>query len=195
MADSEQVQRELVNRCKLAIGIDADHSNLQRNVVLRHKLRGAIERLPFADDTFDLVTANVVVEHIQDPLQLLAEIHRVLKAKGKFVFYTPNFWGYASLAGWLLPRPLKLKLVYLLQGRREEDVFPTFYRFNTPSAIRRAAAESRLSVVDIRLVETSALTIMLGPLVLLELFWIVVLRLESMKTLRTNILGVLQKDA
>ena len=38
-------------------------------------------KLPFPDETFDVVIANQVFEHIAEPLSSLREIHRVLKLK------------------------------------------------------------------------------------------------------------------
>ncbi len=193
MPGAEPDQLEIIHCCRMVVGIDVDHLSLRKNSLLRNKLRGDIQRLPFPDESFDLVTANVVVEHVPDPQKLLREIHRVLRPGGKFLFHTPNFWGYATLCARLLPQALKLRLVYYLQGRREEDVFPAFYRFNTPRAIRRLAGQSHLRVVELRLVESSAQTVMLGPVVFLELLWIGMLRLRMLRLLRTNIIAVLQK--
>ena len=41
-----------------------------------------IMRTSFADDTFDLVICNHVMEHIPDDLQALRELHRIIKADG-----------------------------------------------------------------------------------------------------------------
>lgn len=49
------------------------------------------QKLPFADNTFDCVVCNAVVEHVQGiHKQLFAEVLRVLKPGGRFVFTTPN---------------------------------------------------------------------------------------------------------
>lgn len=40
-------------------------------------------RLPFADNTFDLIVLDSVVEHVPDPIALLMEGHRLLKPGGK----------------------------------------------------------------------------------------------------------------
>lgn len=52
--------------------------------------------LPFADESFDLVTALDVVEHLDDDVKGLGEIRRVLKPGASAVIYVPAFmalWG------------------------------------------------------------------------------------------------------
>ena len=48
------------------------------------------ERLPFADDSFDLVYAHGVVQYTASPQQLVNECHRVLKPGGQAVFQVYN---------------------------------------------------------------------------------------------------------
>jgi SAM-dependent methyltransferase len=49
-------------------------------------------KLDFPDDTFDVVTAIEVLEHVEELDQALEEIRRVLKPGGRFAFSTPNRW-------------------------------------------------------------------------------------------------------
>jgi SAM-dependent methyltransferase len=52
--------------------------------------------LPFADNSFDLVTALDVIEHLDDDVKGLSEIRRVLKPGAPAVIYVPAFqalWG------------------------------------------------------------------------------------------------------
>ena len=54
------------------------------------------ERLPFADDAFDLVTTLDVIEHIEDDVGALAELRRVLRPGGRLLVAVPAFmflWG------------------------------------------------------------------------------------------------------
>ena len=48
------------------------------------------ERLPFADDRFDLVYAHGVVQYTAHPEQLVAECRRVLKPGGRAIFQVYN---------------------------------------------------------------------------------------------------------
>ena len=45
--------------------------------------------MPFEDETFDLVIANHVLEHVDDDVKALTEIHRVLKPGGYAILQTP----------------------------------------------------------------------------------------------------------
>ncbi len=58
--------------------------------------KGLAEKLPYADETFDLVTALDVVEHLDDDLAGLRDMFRVLKRGGKSLIFVPAFmwlWG------------------------------------------------------------------------------------------------------
>jgi len=49
-------------------------------------------KLDYPDDTFDLVAAIEVLEHVAELDRALGEIRRVLKPGGRFAFTTPNRW-------------------------------------------------------------------------------------------------------
>lgn len=57
---------------------------------------GAAESLPYPDAQFDLVTALDVVEHMDDDVAGLREMHRVLRPDGRILLFVPTFmflWG------------------------------------------------------------------------------------------------------
>lgn len=79
-------------------GIDLEALPLQfsRRRGHRRVLRASATELPFADESFDLLTALDVVEHLADDVQGLREMHRVLKPGAPAVIFVPAFqalWG------------------------------------------------------------------------------------------------------
>ena len=52
-------------------------------------VRGVISQLPFADNTFDLVCALDIVEHVEDDESALAELSRVAKPGAKLLISVP----------------------------------------------------------------------------------------------------------
>ena len=57
---------------------------------------GAAEELPYENDSFDLVTALDVVEHLDDDVAGLREMRRVLRPDGHLLLFVPAFmflWG------------------------------------------------------------------------------------------------------
>lgn len=55
-------------------------------------LRGDATKLPFEDNTFDCVVTSEVLEHIQDDVSVLSELHRILKPGGSLGVTVPTWW-------------------------------------------------------------------------------------------------------
>ena len=49
-----------------------------------------VEKLPYENGEFDLITCTEVLEHVEHYRETLREIYRVLKVEGTFVLTTPN---------------------------------------------------------------------------------------------------------
>ena len=93
---------DLRGRVALYAGIDTDPRVLG-NSKLDHARIGSAERLPWPDQTFDIVFHHMVAEHLADPTAVMCETARVLKPGGTLVFETPNCWHYAMIAAALTP--------------------------------------------------------------------------------------------
>lgn len=76
----------------LAAGIDRDRTALRlatRQGAHRLAVQARAEALPWADAAFASVLANCALEHVDDLDAALAEIRRVLRPGGRFVFGVP----------------------------------------------------------------------------------------------------------
>ena len=78
------------------------------------------ERLPFADESFDVVYSNGVLHHTPDTAGAVREIHRVLKPGGlaRVMLYHQNSWNYWFEV--ILHRGLLR--AQLLRGQSAEDI-------------------------------------------------------------------------
>jgi len=191
---SEQ-EVSLVKRARCVVGLDPDRQALKQHASIGRRVEGSATKLPFAGESFDLVTSNMVFEHLDRPEVQLREIARVLKPGGLLVFHTPNARGYATVAARLIPEFVKKQLVWLLERRKGEDVYPTYYRVNSEKAIRAHSAEAGLQVEQIRFVNSGAGTAPFPPLAVLELLLIRALMHERFQTARPNIIATVRKSA
>lgn len=64
---------------------------LAKNLNMKIDIRkGIAEKLPFADNSFDAVIADSVMEHVKDVECVMSEVFRVLKKGGAFYFSTAS---------------------------------------------------------------------------------------------------------
>jgi SAM-dependent methyltransferase len=135
------------------VGVDPDLDSLVEHRLRMPRVQATSGQLPFAPDSFDLVTASWLLEHLAQPSRDFCEVARILRPGGAFVFVTPNgahplaylnrFMGRLGRAqGWLVSH---------LYGRAAADAFPTYYRANTRAAL---AAHARAAHMDLSLLET-----------------------------------------
>ena len=110
------------------MGIDADKE------ALAEAARRGIEThwadldqpLELGDESFDVVVAGELLEHLRDPQRLVREIRRVLKPGGTFVASVPNAYR------------LKGRLRFLAGRAPESD--PTHLQMFSPSDVRTLLA-------------------------------------------------------
>ncbi len=149
-AASPNKQRALARRARRFVGVDLD-PGMWKHTLLDDRVFGSGEALPFARSSFDVVTANMVVEHLPDPERVFGEVRRVLRPGGRLVFHTPNKRYYMIWLASKAPESLKQRVARLLDDRADEDIFPTLYRANTPESVRQAFQAAGLEAEWIRL--------------------------------------------
>jgi ubiquinone/menaquinone biosynthesis C-methylase UbiE len=186
-------ERDIVQRCRSVTGVDYDMTSLTRHRSMKRVVRGDVASLPFRGESFDLVTANMVVEHLVDPERQFLEIGRVLRPGGVLLLHTPNALAYPTMIGRLVPDAVKRLLIRALDSRSAEDVFPTHYRANSRRALARLADGANLRLAKCDLVATDAIFALVPPLAALELMVIRLLLTRPLRQFRSNIIAMLQK--
>ena len=189
-----QAVKWFIDNSKQIIGVDNDFEALKKHQDISNRVRGDASYLPFKDNAFEFITANLVVEHFDDPETQFKEIARVLRPGGIFIFHTPNSLGYFTMLGRLFPDFLKRWLILLLEGRKDEDVFKTYYNANSEKSINKLARRTGFSIRDIKMITSSAEFAVIPPLAFIELVWIRILMTKTFRPLRTNIIAVLKKS-
>jgi len=88
-------------------------------------LRATCEVLPFANETFDLVVAFEVIEHLEKWRDLLSEARRILRPAGRLLVSTPNKAYYAETRAAAGPNPFHVHEFEYSEFRDALlDVFP-----------------------------------------------------------------------
>jgi len=116
-----------------------------------------------------VISANMVVEHVERPRTMFAEVHRVLRENGLFLVHTPNVWGYSTALTRLLPKGLLAPLAKWLLHRDPDDVYPTFYRANSKRALEALASTTDLTTERLEFVHSSPQLIRFPPAMMLEM--------------------------
>lgn len=125
------------------VGVDVDREALAEAAQLgiRTVWADAQRRLPFADESFDVVVAGELLEHLADPQALVREASRVLRPGGTLVGSVPNAFR------------LKNRLRFLF-GRSPSDD-PTMVQLLSPAGLARLLRdfdEARLEFVASRFI-------------------------------------------
>jgi ubiquinone/menaquinone biosynthesis C-methylase UbiE len=92
---------ELAQQAQWATGIDVSveataYANAHYPLQNTTFLTASATALPFAADSFDLITAFEVIEHLDNWPDLLVEARRLLRPNGSFLVSTPNKLYYAE---------------------------------------------------------------------------------------------------
>ncbi len=135
--------------CRRIVGVDPDPC-VRDNPFLDEAVVSS--GLPFPEASFDLVLCHNVCEHLEEPTRTFAEVYRVLRPGGRLLLKTPNRRHYVPLIARLTPHWFH-QWVNELRGRPARHTYPTFYRANTPTDLRRLCGKAGLELENLELVE------------------------------------------
>jgi 2-polyprenyl-6-hydroxyphenyl methylase / 3-demethylubiquinone-9 3-methyltransferase len=147
------VDRELAAAGATVVGMDRSGGSLRvaRRAVGTpfRPVQGRLERLPFADEAFQVVVAADVLEHVPDLPAATAELGRVLAPGGSLVFDTINRTGWAWFTA-----VFGLERVLRMVPRGTHD----WRLFIRPAELNRLCLDAGL-----RAVSTTGLAARVGP--------------------------------
>jgi SAM-dependent methyltransferase len=188
------VCRELVPLAHV-VGIDLEETFETRNQEMPFAVRGDIGALPFPSGHFDMVISRSVVEHLDDPPRVFREFCRVLRPGGKVVIVTPNKYDYVSIVAAITPYRWHRSLVSRIFRVSEDDVFPTRYRANTASALRKALTNAGLVERQMDTINHYPAYLMFSPVLFrLGVLYERLTSLNMLRSLRGSILCVFEKQ-
>ncbi len=186
---------DLPSRPRLIVGVDLT-GEPRGNPNIDDAARADLARLPFPNETFDLVISSHVAEHLTKPEAVFAELARVMKPGARLLILTPNRWHYVTLASRLLPHSFHLRF-NRWRGVDSRDVFPTVYRANTAGRLRGLLTAAGLDMERLDRFETEPEYLAFHPLAyaLGVAYERAVNKLAALKGIRVNLLAVARKPS
>ena len=131
------------------LGIDIALNDIKKNKSIDYAICCNITCIALKNESVDLIICNMVIEHLQDPTVAFAEFSRVLKKGGYLIFMTPCIYNIVVFLSKMIPNRFHNKLVSLLTGINESNIFPTFYKANSIGMLRKMLTERKLVERDL----------------------------------------------
>lgn len=154
-----------------------------------------LANIPLPSQSVDIIMSRSVFEHLVNPELVYAELARILKPGGMIVFLTASFWDYGTQVARLVPNRYHAGVVRRVEGRKEEDTFPTAYKTNTRKDVAFLAGQVGLEISDFQYLSQYPNYLMFnGVLFALGMVYErIVSRFEILRSLRGWILVTLRK--
>lgn len=133
--NNRKLAQLLAGRAGRLVGLDPDPA-LQENPFVHERIAASIDDFD-GGRRFDLVTLRMVAEHVAAPESCVRGIARALRPGGLAVVYTVFGLSPVPLLTRICPMPLRHAIKRLLWRTEPRDTFPTCFRMNTRSALRR----------------------------------------------------------
>lgn len=189
------VLRKYLGRVDRLIGVElVDFTDVPQGI---ETYNTNLASLPLQDASVDLIMSRSVFEHLTEPDAVYKEFARVLRPGGRVVFLTANMWDYGTLVARMVPNRLHGRVVKVVEGREEEDTFPTAYKTNTRGDVDRLAAASGLQVESFDYLSQYPNYLMFNGLLFLAgtAFEKIISRFDALRILRGWIMVTLVKPA
>ncbi|MFO7889329.1 MAG: class I SAM-dependent methyltransferase [bacterium] len=157
----------------------------------------SVEELSFKAETFQAVTSNWVLEHVEKPQKTIDETYRIIKNGGYFLFRTPNIFNYAILLSHLTSTRFhnKIRRLNVKSEEAHVDNVPTYYFANTKRRLKQYLEKSGFDIIELDYQGTAA-----EYLTFFRLFYIIgkigdlITNLFFLRWLKKNIVCVAKKN-
>jgi SAM-dependent methyltransferase len=181
---------------KRVIGVDIDPIVLENEELDEaHVIKDG--KIPLEDGTIDLIFSDYVLEHVEYPEKVMAEMFRVLRPGGSFFFRTPNKYHYVSLIARATPHWVHELIANRVRGLADEahEPYETYHRLNSEQEIISAAKAAGFSNSELQMFEGQPSYLMFAklPFLLGVAYERIVNRYKGLGRLRSNIFGRLVK--
>jgi SAM-dependent methyltransferase len=124
---------------------------------------------PFADQSFDSVVANQVLEHVFNPAQFLTEIRRVIKDEGIILLTVPFVWDeheqpfdYARYSSFGLKHLLNAHGFEILEFRKSMDDIRLIFQLINGFIYKKALAENKFAMNN-KFVNLTLVALLVAP--------------------------------
>ncbi len=177
------------------VGIDLESVLETDNRCDPFGVRGDLSRLPFPSNHFDMVISRSVVEHLEHPMLVFREFCRVLRPGGKIIIVTPNKYDYVSVIAALTPYELHRALISRIFRVPADDVYPTFYRSNTLSSMRKSLTSAGFVQQELETVNHYPAYLMFSPVLFrVGMLYERLTSLNLFRSLRGSLLCMFEKQ-
>lgn len=107
---------------------------------------GSGEKLPYPDNSFDLVVSFQVLEHVDDPAKTIYEALRVLRPEGYIFFNIPSyhsFWeGHYGIFWWPNLHKYPALMRFYIRLMKRDPYYTNLLNFITPELLRNIVQQS-----------------------------------------------------
>lgn len=133
--NNKRLAEQLAARCSRLVGVDPS-DNIQSNPYVHERAQCFLEAYR-TETPFDIATMRMVVEHVAQPEEFVASLAQLVRPGGTVILSTVNKWAPMTLASHWTPFGFHVAAKRLLWSTESTDSFPTVYKMNTRSELRR----------------------------------------------------------
>ena len=179
--------------CRMVVGVDTDERSCS-NPGVDMLVLADLDRLPFRENTFNVVMSHMVVEHLDNPQACFDEFGRVCKDGALVVILTPNLLHYICLITALTPYGFHKWFIRHALGVEGES-HPTRYRANTPRKLVKMMESAGFTTLEVRCIDSRpAYLHWLTPLFAAGVVYHrLVTRFEKLSCFRSIMIGVFRR--